>query len=498
MSLGAREIEAIVRELQPLVGARVDAVRVHAERALTLELHGAAGTALLLLSAEPDVTRLHAVSRRPPQPDSPFASQATLRKTLEGARLAALSVLPADRVVALDLARADGTVRLVAELTGRHGNLFLLGADGTIRLSAGRNLSQRRELLPGQPYAPPASPPAAATEAAERHDRRDAEAPRPLGAGPFPISAEVERRYAALEAERRLSEGRRRLREPLRAALARARRALERLADEAARVPRAEADRRTADLLKQNLRLVKRGQREVVLTEWGEEGAREVTVALDPALSPQANMERHYRRYRRIVESAARVEARAVEMREREAKLLSLLEAVDSAPLDALPRLEREARTLAAGPRLVPQATGKRRRDEPLPPYRTFRSLAGIPILVGRGAAENDELTLRVARGNDAWLHARGITGAHVVIRLDKGKSPDQETLLDAAHLAVHFSDARGEPVCDVAWTRARFVKKKKGTPPGAVTYSQERVVPLRTEPKRTERLLSDEEASPS
>jgi predicted ribosome quality control (RQC) complex YloA/Tae2 family protein len=496
MSLGARELEAIVRELQPLVGARVDAVRVHAERALTLELHGAAGTVLLLLSAEPDVTRLHAASRRPPQPDSPFASQATLRKTLEGARLAALTVLTGDRVVALDLARADGTVRLVAELTGRHGNLFLLGPDGVIKLAAGRNLSQRRELHPGQPYVPPAPPPSAATEGAERQERRASATAPPTGPGPFPISAEVERRYRVLEAERLLADGRRRLREPLRAALARARRALERLAEEAARVPVAEADRRTADLLKQNLRLVKRGQREVVLTEWGEEGAREVTVALDPALTPQANMERHYRRYRRIVESAARVEARAAEMREREAKLRALLEAVDSAALDALPRLEREARTLAAGPRLVPQSTGRRRRDEPLPPYRTFRSLAGIPILVGRGAAENDELTLRVARGNDAWLHARGITGAHVVVRLDKGKSPDQETLLDAAHLALHFSDARGAPTCDVAWTRARFVRKKKGTAPGAVTYSQERVIPLRVEPGRVERLLAEEEAS--
>jgi predicted ribosome quality control (RQC) complex YloA/Tae2 family protein len=497
MSLGAREIEAIVRELQPLVGARVDAVRVHAERALTLELHGAAGTVLLLVSAEPDVTRLHAAARRPPQPESPFAAQATLRRVLEGSRLAGLTVLPGERVVALDLARADGTHRLVAELTGRHGNLFLLGPDGVIRLSAGRNLSQRRELVVGQPDVPPAPPPAAASEAAARQDRRDAEAPRPEGAGPFPISAEVERRYAALEEERLLTDGRRRLREPLRGALARARRALERLGEEAARVPAAEADRRSADLLKQNLRLVKRGQREVVLTEWSEEGPREVIVALDPALSPQANMERHYRRYRRIVESAARVEARAAEMRGREARLRSLLDAVDAAPLDGLPRLEREARALAAGPKLVAPSTGRRRRDEPLPPYRTFRSLAGTPILVGRGAAENDELTLRVARGNDAWLHARGITGAHVVVRLDKGKAPDQETLLDAAHLAVHFSDARGEPVCDVAWTRARFVRKKKGSAPGAVTYSQERVIPLRMEPARVERLLSEEEASP-
>jgi predicted ribosome quality control (RQC) complex YloA/Tae2 family protein len=189
------------------------------------------------------------------------------------------------------------------------------------------------------------------------------------------------------------------------------------------------------------------------------------------------------------------VEARAAEMREREAKLRSLLDAVDTAPPDALPRLEREARTLAAGPRLVPQSTGKRRRDEPLPPYRTFRSLAGIPILVGRGAAENDALTVRVARGNDLWLHVRGVSGAHVVVRLDRGKVPDQETLLDAAHLAAHFSDARGAAQVEVAWTRAKHVRKPRGAAPGAVSYSQERVVLLRLEAARIERLLGEEEA---
>jgi predicted ribosome quality control (RQC) complex YloA/Tae2 family protein len=128
-------------------------------------------------------------------------------------------------------------------------------------------------------------------------------------------------------------------------------------------------------------------------------------------------------------------------------------------------------------------------------PHRTFTSLAGTPILVGKGAEENDALTLRMARGNDLWLHVRGLPGAHVVVRLERGKAPDQETLLDAAHLAVHFSDARGVPVVDVATTRVKYVRKAKGSPPGAVTYSQEKVIALRVEPARLERLLGEEDA---
>jgi predicted ribosome quality control (RQC) complex YloA/Tae2 family protein len=120
--------------------------------------------------------------------------------------------------------------------------------------------------------------------------------------------------------------------------------------------------------------------------------------------------------------------------------------------------------------------------------------VAGLSILVGRGAAENDQLTVRVAKGNDVWLHARGRTGAHVVLRLPKGRAPDQESLLDAAHLAAHFSDARGEAAPEVVYTRAKHVRKAKGSAPGAVTYSQEKGMALRVEPSRVERLLQGEE----
>jgi predicted ribosome quality control (RQC) complex YloA/Tae2 family protein len=491
VSLTAEEIEAVVAELAPLAGARVDGVRVHAERALTLELFGPAGPARLLLSAEPDVTRVHAARARPPRAAPPSAFQQLLRRELPGVRLAALEAAPADRVVVLRLDGPRGAVRLVAELTGRHGNLFLVGADGVIRASAGRNLSRRRLLVPGEPYVAPAPRPSAEAAGAGAAPGRAARF-APVPGERFPLSAAIEDAYAAREEERLLAEARRRLREPLRAGVARAARALEKLAEEAARVPAAESDRRTGDLLKQNLGRVPRGAREVALTEWTEEGPREAMVALDPALSAQANMERYYHRYRRIADSAARVAARAAEVRHRAEALRALLAELDHAPLGALERLERDARRLGAGPRPAPAP--RRKRDEPPPPYRSFRSLSGAPILVGKGAEENDALTVRVARGNDLWLHARGLPGAHVVVRIEKGRAPDQDTLLDAAHLAAHFSDARGAPQVEVVSTRAKYVRKVKGAAPGAVTYSQEKVLFLRVEPGRVERLLAEEE----
>jgi predicted ribosome quality control (RQC) complex YloA/Tae2 family protein len=495
VSLSAAELAAVIAELQPLTGSRVDAVRLHAGRTLTLELRGRAGPATLLVSAEPDLTRIHVVGRRPPAPGAPPPLQAVLRRELEGTRLVSIAAAAGDRVVELAFererepepppapGRPPGPLRLVAELTGRHGNLLLVGEDGRIRASAAPSPSARRRLSPGAVYEPPAP-------------RREPEAspPRlaPEAGAAFPLSAAAEALYREAEEERRVAEGRRRLREPLRAAAARARRALERLADEAARVPAAEEDRRIADLLKQNLPALRRGQARAMLTEWTAEGPRQVAVALDPQLSPRENMERAYRRWRRIADSGARVARREAEVRARLAQLEALLSSVVGAGAEDLARLEREARRLGAAPR--PAEVSRPSREPERLPYRTFRSLAGVAILVGRGPVDNDELTVHLAHGNDLWLHARGRAGAHVVARLDRGAGPDQEVLLDAAHLAAWFSDARGEPTADVAWTRAKHVRKPKGAAPGAVTYTQDRTLLLRIEPARIERLLASEE----
>ena len=96
----------------------------------------------------------------------------------------------------------------------------------------------------------------------------------------------------------------------------------------------------------------------------------------------------------------------------------------------------RSTRILAESPRRKPKKRSSRRAESEVsvaektrrqteartkPPYRTFRTARGV-ILVGRGAAKNDELTFHVAKPYHLWLHARGFPGAHVVVRLRRDK----------------------------------------------------------------------------
>ena len=118
---------------------------------------------------------------------------------------------------------------------------------------------------------------------------------------------------------------------------------------------------------------------------------------------------------------------------------------------------------------------------------------------MGRDAPSNDALTVRVARPGDLWLHARGSAGAHVVVPgWSKEGGGDVEALLDAATLAAHFSDQRGEALAEVVYGDRRYVRKRRGSPPGQVELTRERVLAVRVEPARLARLLASADRDPA
>ena len=211
----------------------------------------------------------------------------------------------------------------------------------------------------------------------------------------------------------------------------------------------------------------------------------EVVIALDPSLSPAENAARWLRRAKRYRSAAERIATRREQVQAELSRAQGLLTRAETA---------QSADELAAVELELPEAPPRslRGRAAPRLPYRKFISQAGAPILVGRSARDNDALTFRVARGNDLWLHARGLQGAHVVVP-GAGDSPDARTLGDAALLAAHFSAGRGEDRVEVAWTRCKHVRKAKGAPAGTVIVTQEKALRVRLEAERLAALLSTE-----
>ena len=111
-------------------------------------------------------------------------------------------------------------------------------------------------------------------------------------------------------------------------------------------------------------------------------------------------------------------------------------------------------------------------KDAPLPPLSL--DIEGVEVLVGRNNRQNDELTWRLARPDDTWLHTKDIPGSHLLIR---SANPSNSVLEKAARLAAWFSQARESGLVPVDITLRRHVRKPRGARPGYVIYSNQRTV---------------------
>jgi predicted ribosome quality control (RQC) complex YloA/Tae2 family protein len=251
---------------------------------------------------------------------------------------------------------------------------------------------------------------------------------------------------------------------------------------EAARGPEAEEHRRVGELLAQNLWRLKRGESTVTLSAYTDAGEEQVQVKLDPRKSPKEEVDWHFHQYRRLLRGVEAARAREAELAREVAHAQEALQQLERlSEEDLLAQVE----VLGQGGEVTGPAEGK--------PYKEYLGHGGQRIWKGRGAESNDQLTFKLARPFHLWLHARGQPGSHVVVPLERDAEVSQEVLLDAAHLALHHSGAKGEPRGEVSYVPVKFVRKLKGGAPGQVLYSRERTFVVRLEPERLKRLLESQ-----
>jgi len=206
------------------------------------------------------------------------------------------------------------------------------------------------------------------------------------------------------------------------------------------------------------------------------------TIALDPDRSPVENAQSYFERYTRLRDAGRQLPAMIATARGRVAQLDEALVHLDLAGTpDEVADLRAElaeAGFLGAGRPAGAAAKGKTpARAGPL-----RLRIGDHTLYLGRTSRQNDQATFDLARPDDLWLHARGVAGAHVILKTDPGK-PSEATIRQAAALAAHHSQARASGSVAVDVTERRHVRKIKGSPPGAVTYSGERTIQVTPAP---------------
>ena len=226
------------------------------------------------------------------------------------------------------------------------------------------------------------------------------------------------------------------------------------------------------DIIQANLYRIQKGAASLTAENFYDESMSEITIKLDPALSPAANSQKYYKGYQKA-KTAEQILKIQISQAEEELDYISSV-------LDSLSRAEsvrelNEIRQELTEQGYIKSASKKQKPEAALPPLE-FVSRTGFRILVGRNNKQNDRLTMKQAAKNDLWFHAKDIPGSHTVI-ITNGQPVDDETIAYAAALAAAHSKARNAGKVPVDYTRIKYVSKPNGAKPGMVIYTEQTTI---------------------
>lgn len=194
----------------------------------------------------------------------------------------------------------------------------------------------------------------------------------------------------------------------------------------------------------------------------------EITIPLDPQLSAKDNAKKHFDKYNKLKRTYEALAGLTLETKAEIDHLESISSSLDIARgEDDLVQIKEE---------LMEYGYVKKRRPSDKKPKVTSRpfhylSSDGYHIYVGKNNYQNEELTFKLATGNDWWFHAKGIPGSHVIVRSEgKAELPDR-VFEEAGSLAAYYSKGRDNDKVEIDYIQKKNIKKVAGSAPGFVIY---------------------------
>ncbi len=196
---------------------------------------------------------------------------------------------------------------------------------------------------------------------------------------------------------------------------------------------------------------------------------KDVTISLDPTLTPAQNAKKYFDKYTKLKRTAEALEEQMKETKEAIDQLESIENALEIAKEEAdLVQIKQELQQTGY---IKAHYQGKNNRKEKVI-SRPFHYLSsdGFDIYVGKNNLQNDELTFKTANGGDWWFHAKKIPGSHVVL-LTGGKEVPDRAFEEAAALAAYYSKGKNQEKVEIDYLKRKDVKKPNGAKPGFVVY---------------------------
>ncbi len=472
MAISLEHLSQVLSELTPsLIGGKIQKISQPLPDSLTFEIRRPGQTITLFISTHPQTARLHALTQRLPNPPTPPPFCQYLRSHILGAQIEQVVQVPDDRVILISLLVKQVTLFLVVALTGRSANLFLVNKKNEVvrSLKPDRQGPQRIQTYFN-------------AGGSQHPEKSDADSTSDTSPGTFPISRRLEQTYLALEQQQALRQHQEQQLAALRKAMKKTQRRVNAFTQDLVKAHRYCEYGRYGELLKGQLGQIQKGETQITLIDYYDEGLPELTLPLDPSKDPTWNLNDYFRKHRKFTGAEREVRPRLEKAQTELAKLNEEFQAAERGEMN-------QSELPSPNPKPAQPKVPSSKKPKTATPYRRYLSENGFSILVGKGAKDNDAVTFKVSKQDDMWLHARGTSGSHVIIELEKKKQVPSETLKDAATLALFYSDLRKSGKGEVIYTLRKNVRKPKGAKPGSVTVTQEKTTWVYVDQKRLDRL---------
>ena len=192
----------------------------------------------------------------------------------------------------------------------------------------------------------------------------------------------------------------------------------------------------------------------------------EITIPLDPTLTPAENAQKYFNKYNKQKRTFEALTELIQETADDIHYLESISNSLDIALTEAdLIQIKEELMQTGYVRR---KYTKKKEKITSRPMH--YISSDGYHMYVGKNNLQNEELTFSFANGNDWWFHAKGAPGSHVIVKTGGDELPDR-TFEEAGRLAAYYSKNRGNDKVEIDYVEKKHVKKPNGSKPGFVVY---------------------------
>ena len=194
---------------------------------------------------------------------------------------------------------------------------------------------------------------------------------------------------------------------------------------------------------------------------------KEITIPLDKNKSAKENAKKYYDKYAKLSRTTKALSEEILNTKNDIEHLLSIQTALDvSSDDESLSQIRQE---LVDFGYIKKHSSGKQKKSTSHPYH--YISTDGYDIYVGKNNYQNEELTFKVATGNDWWFHAKGIPGSHVILKSNNEEELPDRAYEEAAALAAFYSKAKDADKVEVDYIQKKNIKKVAGAAPGFVIY---------------------------